>query len=68
MNLWTSGNGATVASSGSRYTTLGSTTSLQLSNTFTNLRATNIFARAALYFCGTRCLSPRQCWDRDANN
>jgi hypothetical protein len=43
MNIWTSGNGATVASSGSRYTTLGSTTSLQLSNTFTNLRATNIF-------------------------
>jgi hypothetical protein len=43
MNIWTSGNGASVASSGSRYTTLGSTTSLQLSNTFTNLRATNIF-------------------------
>src|SRR4051812_5637553 len=33
MNFWTSGNGATTASSGSRFTTLGSTTSLQLSNT-----------------------------------
>ena len=43
MNFWTSGNGATATSAGSRYTTLGSTTSLQLSNTFTNLRATNIF-------------------------
>src|SRR2546423_3889503 len=41
-DIWTTGTGS-AASNGSRYTTLASTTSIKLSTSVTNLRATNIF-------------------------
>jgi hypothetical protein len=45
FNLWTSGNGGSGqgASAGTRYTTLGSTTSTGLHSTTTNVRVVNLF-------------------------
>jgi len=42
-DFWLSGNGSTGASAGSRHTTLGSTSSTQVSATVTNLRNTYIY-------------------------
>ncbi len=43
MNIWTTGTGSSAGTNGVHYATLGATTSVQVSTTQTNLRATNIF-------------------------